>query len=324
MGAISGPPTWLKELVVTAADATLPNARVLGDVVHEQGLLAARPAAGARRIGSYYTATDVGTGTTYRTDGAAWNQIAGAAGGNAPANASYITVNAEPNLSAESVFGAAINMVGTLAARPAASTDGRLYFATDDVGGSFYRDNGAAWVRGSVGNAHAALHNAGGADVLAIDAAAATGSLRTVGTGALQAQAGNLHTTASADLAADASGAVANTFLDGPSVSLVAGTWLVVCCMTVRPDTADTQITGRITDGTTHYASQQVNAPAAVSTLKDVPLAMAALITLGVTTTIKGQVAAVGTGGAYKIKAATDQNGSGNNASHIRAVKVAP
>lgn len=39
--------------------------------------------------------------------------------------------------------------------------------------------------------AHAALHNAGGADALAIDAAAATGSLRTLGTGATQATAGN-------------------------------------------------------------------------------------------------------------------------------------
>lgn len=39
--------------------------------------------------------------------------------------------------------------------------------------------------------AHATSHNAGGADVLAIDAAAATGSLRTLGTGAAQAAAGN-------------------------------------------------------------------------------------------------------------------------------------
>ena len=38
---------------------------------------------------------------------------------------------------------------------------------------------------------HASSHNAGGGDALAIDAAAAIGSLRTVGTGALQACAGN-------------------------------------------------------------------------------------------------------------------------------------
>lgn len=39
--------------------------------------------------------------------------------------------------------------------------------------------------------AHASRHNAGGADAMAIDASAGTGSLRTVGTGALQACAGN-------------------------------------------------------------------------------------------------------------------------------------
>jgi hypothetical protein len=39
--------------------------------------------------------------------------------------------------------------------------------------------------------AHATTHNAGGTDALAIDAAAGTGSLRTIGTGALQAAAGN-------------------------------------------------------------------------------------------------------------------------------------
>jgi hypothetical protein len=37
---------------------------------------------------------------------------------------------------------------------------------------------------------HAATHNAGGADVLAVDAAAASGSYRTIGTGALQACSG--------------------------------------------------------------------------------------------------------------------------------------
>lgn len=39
--------------------------------------------------------------------------------------------------------------------------------------------------------AHASRHNAGGADAMAIDAAAATGSLRTLGTGAAQAAAGD-------------------------------------------------------------------------------------------------------------------------------------
>jgi hypothetical protein len=42
-----------------------------------------------------------------------------------------------------------------------------------------------------VPTAHHATHEPGGTDAMAVDAAAATGSLRTIGTGALQATAGN-------------------------------------------------------------------------------------------------------------------------------------
>src|SRR5437867_753154 len=43
-------------------------------------------------------------------------------------------------------------LVGTLAARPAASeANGRYYFATDQAGGTLYRDNGTAWVQVSPG-----------------------------------------------------------------------------------------------------------------------------------------------------------------------------
>lgn len=47
---------------------------------------------------------------------------------------------------------------GTLSARPAAGTAGRLYFATDANGGTLYFDSGATWVQiafpvGAVGQA---------------------------------------------------------------------------------------------------------------------------------------------------------------------------
>lgn len=45
------------------------------------------------------------------------------------------------------VFGTSINMAGTIAARPVASIAGRTYLATDQNGGTPYRDNGAAWVQ---------------------------------------------------------------------------------------------------------------------------------------------------------------------------------
>lgn len=45
------------------------------------------------------------------------------------------------------VLGPHVVMGGTLAARPAAGLPGRLYLATDDGGGTLYRDSGAAWVQ---------------------------------------------------------------------------------------------------------------------------------------------------------------------------------
>jgi hypothetical protein len=61
--------------------------------------------------------------------------------------------------------------------------------------------------------AHKATHEPGGGDAMAVDAAAATGSLRTLGTGALQAAAGtHTHT-----LATDANGAATGAVLTGSS-----------------------------------------------------------------------------------------------------------
>lgn len=69
-----------------------------------------------------------------------------------------------------------IDTQGTLAARPTTSLiSGQYYFATDN--GLLYRYNGSAWI----------TINAAGL----VDQAAGTGSLRTLGTGALQAAAGN-------------------------------------------------------------------------------------------------------------------------------------
>lgn len=73
------------------------------------------------------------------------------AGGGAPTGASYVTTQAETGLTAEKVLGADVIMSGTLAARPAAATAGRLYFATDDAGGTLYRDTGSTWVKLAAG-----------------------------------------------------------------------------------------------------------------------------------------------------------------------------
>ncbi len=45
------------------------------------------------------------------------------------------------------VLGPHVVMGGALAARPAAGLPGRLYLATDDGGGTLYRDSGTTWVQ---------------------------------------------------------------------------------------------------------------------------------------------------------------------------------
>ena len=52
--------------------------------IHLIGLAAARPAASASNRGYLYTATDTSGGTTYRSDGSTWTQIAGGVTGGAP------------------------------------------------------------------------------------------------------------------------------------------------------------------------------------------------------------------------------------------------
>lgn len=87
------------------------------------------------------------TGTIASTNvQAAIAEVASEAGG-APTDATYVTLSSNGTLSAEAVLGTAVVMAGTTAARPAAGTAGRVYFATDDDGGTLFRDNGSSWVQ---------------------------------------------------------------------------------------------------------------------------------------------------------------------------------
>lgn len=59
------------------------------------------------------------------------------------------------------------------------------------TGSKYLRDDGMWQVPPGGGGPHATTHQPGGDDVMAVDAAVGTGSLRTIGTGAAQACAGN-------------------------------------------------------------------------------------------------------------------------------------
>lgn len=129
-------------------------------------------------------------------------------------------------------------------------------------------------------------------------------------------------TSASGSLGADVQMPSTNTWYTGPSVSLAAGTWLVNCHMTqIRNATTAESIYARISNGSTHYASQQAYHPSASGSGCNV--AMTAIITLAGTTTVSGQMATSAGATTSLIKAAMAANGAGNNASTITAIKLA-
>lgn len=137
----------------------------------------------------------------------------------------------------------------------------------------------------------------------------------------LSASGGGALSSASAALAADVSLTTSNQWYDGPGVSLEAGTWLVAATITqVRAATTAETIYGRLTTGTTHYASTQMYHPSVNG--GGASLCLTAMITLASTTTVKCQCATSAGNSNSRMKAALTANGSGNNATMITALKV--
>lgn len=112
-----------------------------------------------------------------------------------------------------------------------------------------------------------------------------------------------------------------NTQYDGPSLSLVAGTYLVAAHVTaIAPSGAASGMTTRISDGTTHYASVQND----IAANQDFSQSLSTILVLSSTTTIKVQMASTAnTGTAASMLAAAPNNGAGNNATQISAIKIA-
>jgi len=155
-------PTLSPAVILTAADANAPNALVLGNAIIMAGTHAARPAAGTG--GRLYLETDTNGGTMFRDNGSSWVQASlgvsasappsgsagGALGGSYPnptLGPAVVLPASDANAPNAQVLGTDVILAGTLASRPAAATNGRLYFATDANGGTLYRDTGSAWVQ---------------------------------------------------------------------------------------------------------------------------------------------------------------------------------
>jgi hypothetical protein len=126
-------------------------------------------------------------------------------------------------------------------------------------------------------------------------------------------------TTAEADLSADVNITSINTFFDGPSVSLAAGTWLIIATVTLFATDSGSNLTVKLWDGTTVESSAAHQGTTTSDELH--PVTVAGIVAPGGTTTYKVSVADA-TNTTSKIKAAATANGAGNNASHIRAVRI--
>jgi hypothetical protein len=115
----------------------------------------------------------------------------------------------------------------------------------------------------------------------------------------------------------DVAMAATATFYDGPSVNLGAGTWFVTATLTVA-HTSPCDMTAKLWDGTTAYASVGQSQP---STTDTAMLVVTAIIVLTSMTTIKGSVAL--NNGSGTIKAADITYSAGNVATQINALQVA-
>jgi hypothetical protein len=108
-------------------------------------------------------------------------------------------------------------------------------------------------------------------------------------------------------------------FFDGPSVSLTAGTWFVVGAVQVTDSAGAAAIVGKLWDGTTVESSGQYGVPSAGFSGQ---VTLAGIVAPGSTTTYKISCRDVSsTSGS--ILAATPGSSQGNNASYLRAVKIA-
>ena len=105
---------------------------------------------------------------------------------------------------------------------------------------------------------------------------------------------------------------LANTFYDGPAVSLGAGTWLLMGSVYLTNGTYSLQ--AQLWDG-----NQQVIASAETNTGKE-SLFLGGVVVLEATTTMKISAAASGTGGA--INNTLSDNPVGKNASYLVALKI--
>jgi hypothetical protein len=125
--------------------------------------------------------------------------------------------------------------------------------------------------------------------------------------------------TGSAAISSDVTMTSANTFYDAASVSLVAGTWLIIGKVVVLTGSTATDYTAKLWDGTTVLDSAELGVTANLVG----ELTMMAIVSPGSTTTYKVSAAANQTGDTIKATPVNNGTGATNTASSIRALRIA-
>jgi hypothetical protein len=124
-----------------------------------------------------------------------------------------------------------------------------------------------------------------------------------------------------AKCSADVTMTNATTWYNGTSLSIPAGTWLIMGTITMgRVSTTAIRYSARISTGSTHYASASQYAPSVNPHY--ISIALSSIITLSSTTTI--YLSGYATTGSCVIKAAVADGASGNNATQLSAIKIRP
>lgn len=176
----------------------------------------------------------------------------------------------------------------------------RLSWAADPIVATTYKVQAASTVASTgVMRVHVP-HNGGGAPATLLTASLVLSSV----TAALGADV-NLSTT--------------NTYFDGPSVTVGAGTWLLEGHVTCLDTSAASAFTAKIITGSTDLASGE---EVSQGSGEPVTIALSTVVTPGSSTTYKIQAASTASTNG-KIKAATPDNASGNTASTLVATSVA-
>lgn len=122
-------------------------------------------------------------------------------------------------------------------------------------------------------------------------------------------------------LTADVQLLVSNTFYDGPSITLDAGTWLIEGkAQYLKTTTTASQVTARLHDGTdTLDDAQEYHASVANSALS---FRLVRIKTFAAPVTVKLQMATTVGVATALMKATAPNNGSANNATRISAVRI--